>query len=172
MKLNDIMEKKDEEATPGTYAGVRFDKDTTKRIKKFAKTNKIPERLESRKLHTTLLYSKKNLPNYKAVGDLDAPLVGKPKSFDVWESKADDDGEKSNCLVLQYDCPALSKRHKDLMDEHDAEYDFDEFKPHVTLSYNIGDFDVSTLDPKEIGDINIVTEYQEELNVGWAKANT
>ena len=171
MKLDDIMEKK-EEAKPGTYAGVRFDTDTIKRIKEFAKAYKIPERLPSDKLHSTLLYSKKHLPDYQAAGEYDNPLVGKPKSFDVWESQPDDDGVKSNCLILQIDCPTLVARHKELMDEHDAEYDFDEFKPHVTLSYNIGDFDVSTLDPKQIGDINIATEYQEELNVGWAKANT
>ena len=171
MKLLDVMEKKKDEPEekPGTYAGVHFDDDTVKRIKAFSIDNEIPDRLESRKIHSTLLYSKKQLPNFKALGDLDEPLVGKPSGFDVWESQPDDDGNKSNCLILQFDCPELVSRHNDLMTQHDAEYDFDEFKPHVTLSYNIGDFDVSKLNAEDIGDINIATEYQEELNIGWAK---
>lgn len=174
MKLFDIMEKKEEEKKEelGTYAGVRFDDDTIKRIKAYAIDNEIPDRLESRKLHTTLLYSKKHLPDYVASGDLDEPLIGKPTGFDVWESQPDDEGIKSNCLILLYDCSELVKRHKDLMSQHEAEYDFDEYKPHITLSYNIGDLDVSKLNAEDIGDINITTEYQEELNIGWAKENT
>lgn len=170
MKLNDITEAK--EKAKGTYAGVRFDKDTTKRIKAYAVENQIPDRLESRKLHSTLLYSKTYLPNYEATGNFDSPFVGKPKSFDVWESQPDDDGKTSNCLVLQYDCQDLCDRHSTLMDEHEAQYDFDEYKPHVTLSYNIGDLDTSKLNPEDIGDLNIVSEYQEDLNIGWAKDNT
>jgi len=174
MKLFDIIleKKKEKVEEKGTYAGVRFDDDTTKRIKTYAVDNKIPDRLESRKLHTTLLYSKKNLPDYVAPGDIEEPLVGKPTGFDVWESQPDDDGVKSNCLILLYDCSELVERHKDLMSQHEAEYDYDEYKPHVTLSYNIGDLDVSKLNAEDIGDINITTEYQEELNIGWAKENT
>lgn len=171
MKLNDITEKK-EESTKGTYAGVHFDDDTKKRIKAYAIENEIPDRLQSRKLHSTLLYSKTYLPDFKAAGDLETPWVGVPKSFDVWESQPDDDGDTSNCLVLQYDCQELCDRHSSLMNEYDAEYDFDEFKPHVTLSYNIGDLDTSKLNAADIGDLNIVNEYQEELNLGWAKDET
>ncbi len=168
MKLKTLTEKK----SKGTYAGVRFSDDTAKRIKAFAEENEIPQPVPVNKLHTTVLYSRKYLPNYKAPGEYDSPLVGNPTKFDVWESQPDEDGKTSNCLVLNYDCPELVTRHKKLMDEHEAEFDFDKFKTHITLSYNIGDMDISNLKPADVGDINIASEYQEELNFDWAKDNT
>ena len=174
MKLKDIRTTNEytfeAEKKKGSYAGVQFDADTTKRIKTFVIENKIPQRVPSNKLHSTVLYSKKYLPNYKAQGKLKTPIVGKPKKFSVWETQPDEGGETANSLVLQYDAPELVARHKELMKEHDATYDF-QYKPHITLSYNIGDLDISKLDPKDIGNINIVSEYGEDLDMDWAKNN-
>ena len=171
MKLNDIMEK--EEKTPdGTYAAVRFDEDTIGRIKTFIEENEITNPVPDDKLHTTLLYSKKYCPDYEPLGDLDEPLVGVPTEFDVWDSQPNEDDNKSKCLVLQYDCDALTDRHESLMKEHGATFDFDEYKPHVTFSYDIGDLDVENLDPSNIGDLTIVHEYGEDLSLTWAKDNT
>ena len=167
MKLENLMEDKNK----GTYAGVRFDDDTIKRFEAFAKENEIPNHVPSKKLHSTVLYSRKYLPDYEAPGDYKTPLTGKPTGFDVWKSQPDEDGKTSNCLILKYGCPELTKRHKSLMDEHGATFDFDKFDPHVTLSYDIGDMDVSKLKP-DVGDINITSEYKEDLNFDWAKDNT
>jgi len=167
MKLEDITEAK----KPGTYAGVRFSPSTVKALRAFGKDNGIPNRLPHENFHTTLLYSRKHLPNYTPVGDYDNPLVGIPKVWEKWPSKPDDDGKVSMCLVLQFTCPELVKRHKELMDEHDAHYDFDEYKPHVTLSYDVGDFNVKDL-PTFGDDIEIVSEYQEELKDTWANEKT
>ena len=161
MRLNEVMKK---ESDKGTYAGVQFDKDTVNRVKTFAVQNEVPNRVQRRKMHTTVLYSRKFLPNYTPAGKYNEPLTGTPKQFNVWESQTDDeDGKKTNCLVLEYDCPGLVDRHKSLMDEHEAEYDYAKYKPHITLSYDIGDLDVSKFDPSSVGDINIVNEYDEEF---------
>ena len=172
MKLEDVLlfEKK-EEQSKGTYAGVRFSEDTVNQIKTFMEENEIPQPIPDEKMHTTLLYSRKHLPDYKAHGDYKQMMVGEPTEFDLWESQPDEDGNKSNCLVLQYDCEPLLERHKSLMDEHGGTFDFDEFKPHVTLSYNVGDLDLSNLNPSNIGPINVISEYQEDLNMDWAKSN-
>jgi len=75
--------------------------------------------------------------------------------------------------VLTYDCPELIDRHNALMKEHGATFDYDEFKPHVTLSYDVGrEFDTKKLPVADIGDINVIDEYSEELNLDWAKDNT
>jgi hypothetical protein len=51
---------------------------------------------------------------------------------------------------------------------HKAEYDFDEYKCHITLSYDIGDFDYKKLNPKDfVKSIEVVKEYQEDLNLDW-----
>ncbi|KKL90589.1 hypothetical protein LCGC14_1903130, partial [marine sediment metagenome] len=162
-RLEEHVQQKLMEQNKGTYAGVRFDDDTAKRIKAFSVDNEIPQRVESGKLHSTVLYSK-YLPNYKAQGELETPIVGTPKKFSVWETQPDKSGETANSLVLQYDAPELVARHNELMKEHGASHSFDTFKPHVTLSYNIGDLDISNLNPSDIGDINIVSEFGEDLD--------
>ncbi len=169
MKLDEIGINED---SKGTYAGVRFSEDTVSRIKSFIGDNEIPQPVPDDKLHSTLLYSRKHCPNYEACGDYKFSLKGTPTEFDLWESQPDEEGNKSNCLVLQYDCDPLVERHKSLMNEHGAVFDFEEYKPHVTLSYNVGDLDLSNLNPSDIGPINVVSEYHEDLNLDWAKSNT
>jgi len=160
----------EEEKKKGTYAGVHFSDDTITAIKKFIKDNNIPNPIKSDKLHTTLLYSKKHLPDFKAAGKLEEALVGKPTKFEKWPSQPDEDGKVAMCLVLRYDCDDLINKHKSLMKEHDAHYDFDEYKPHVTFSYDVAGMQCKDL-PKFEDDIEIVEEYGEDLDLDWAKNN-
>lgn len=169
MKLTEITKTK---KTPdGTYAGVKFNPKTIKAIEAFIKDNGIPNPIRTEKIHTTLLYSKKYLPDYEARGKLDDMMVGKPTRFEKWPSQPGDDGKVAMYLVLKYDCPDLIARHKDLMDEHDAKYDFNEYKPHITFSYDVAGLQCKDL-PKFEEDIEIVEEYSEDLNLDWAKKNT
>lgn len=161
-----LMELKQEK---GTYSGVKFDDKTTDAILTYIKTNKIPNGLPANKMHSTVLYSRKFLPDYKPAGDYDKALEGVPTNFDIWPS-TNDDGTTSNCLVLKYDCDDLVKRHKDLMDEHQATYDFPNYEPHITLSYDIGNIKTTKLpDIKGIlPTITIVHEYGEDLDLSWS----
>ena len=153
----------------GTYSGVKFDDNTVNAVLKYIKDNKIPEGLPGNKLHSTVLYSRKYLPDYSPAGDYDEALEGTPTTFDVWPSE-NDDGTTSKCLVLKYDCKGLNKRHKELMDEHKATYDFPKYEPHITFSYNIGDLDIKKLpDIKSVlPNIKVVHEYGEDLDLNWA----
>lgn len=168
MKLAEIMTEANQ--TKGTYAGTYFDTATTEAVKKYVKDNKIPKPVNMSKLHTTVLYSRKYLPEFKAAGKYDTPMVGKPIELVIWKTQGDDDKEPSNCLVLKYDCPELVARHKSLMKEHGATFDYDEYTPHITLSYDIGDMSIDQLTDikKAIPRINIVEEYGEDLNLDWA----
>ncbi len=161
MRIRDLFEKAD--AKNGTYAGVRFSDKTNQAIIEFCKKYKVPNPVAAAKLHTTVLYSRKPLPNYTAAGKYDKPLIGEPTKWSVWDSQ-----DKSKCLILEYKCSKLKERHKELMDEHEATYDFPEYKTHVTLSYDIGDFELDGL-PMLDSDIEIVEEYSEDLNLDWAK---
>lgn len=166
MKLEELVEA----AKKGTYAGVKFDTDTNRALHKYTHDNKIPTSVRADRFHTTLLYSRKFLPNYKPAGKYDEPMIATPIGFDVWKTRPPK-GESSNCLVLKLKCPELEKRHKDLMKEHDAQYDYDEYHPHITLSYDIKDLDVSKL-PNIIDTIpklKLVEEYDEVLDLDWAR---
>ena len=168
--MEDLYEAK-KEKKDGTYAGVHFSEATQTALKDYISDNEIPKPVPGNKLHTTVLYSRKHLPDYKPQGDIEPPYVGTPDGFEVWKTQPDDDGNTSNCLILKFKCPKLVDRHNALMKEHDATFDFDEYKTHVTLSYDIGDTDIKKLPPFE-GKLELANEYAETLNVDWAKSNT
>jgi hypothetical protein len=154
MKLMEIVK------LPGTFAGVRFDEQTMDAIEKYIKDNNIPNPIPRNELHITLLYSKKHLPNYKPLGIVDEKAT--PDKLTVFKT-SDKDKDDTNCLVLLVKCPFLTKRFDTLMDEHKATYDFDEYLPHTTLSYDIGDYDYSKAEQFP-SDLHIIKEYKETLS--------
>lgn len=169
MKLEEVLFEKQEQK--GTYAAVKFSKNTTKAIKDYIDENKIPTAVRSDRLHTTLLYSRTYCPDYTAQGKITPAWVGHPLEFEVWKTNGDGDKPQSNCLVLRYECKELEARHKLLMKEHNASYDFPDYKPHITFSYDIGDLDPDSLPDvtKFLGNIEIVEEYGEDLDLDWGK---
>jgi hypothetical protein len=158
----------------GTYAGVRYDADSVNRLKNFIVQHKIPNPIKPQNFHTTLLYSRKYLPNYKPCGKLQTPFSVIPSEFVIWKTNASGGAEnnspQTNCLVLKCQSSDLVNRHNELMNIHQAIYDYPEYVPHITLSYDVGDFDISTLSaPHTIGTLYADEEYGEELNLNWAK---
>lgn len=178
MKLFQQLLEEIEKEKPGTYAGVHFSSETNDKIMKVIDEFDVNNATQRKKLHTTLLYSRKHLPNYEPLGKLDTPKVGKPTEIVIWKTQPDEAGNTKNCLVLLYDCKWLSDRHHKLLDEHDATYDF-EYQPHITLSYDIGEEYpqeklkemmkyVKQLDLK----IQIDEEYYEDLDNDWANKSS
>lgn len=161
MTLDEVNPKK------GTYAAVRLSEASTDALQKWAKACNIPNILPAKKMHVTLLYSRRHCPNYVPAGKIDPPWIGKVKAKDVFMTRPTDGSEPSRCLVLKLDCLELFNRHLTLMNEHNATYDFPLYMPHVSISYNMGDVDVLTL-PKYDGPIEIVEEYGEDLDLNWA----
>lgn len=167
--LNELKEERRKQTKRGTYSGLSVDTDTSKKLVEYISDNNIPNPTKPGKLHLTLLYSRKHLPNYKPAGELDTPYECKATGFDSWKTTPEDpDEKKTNCLIVRLTCPEITKRHEDLMKEHGATWDYDDYRPHIALSYNIGDLDVSKL-PKIDFPIVFDKEYMEELNLNWAK---
>jgi len=171
LRLEDLIET---ESTKGTYAGVRLSQDDEDTIIELVKKMEIPNPIERDAIHLTLLYSRKFLPDYEALGKVD--MWAYPKGFHIFEG-----GNGKDILVLLVDSPDLEKRHKLLMKEHRATYDFPDFRPHITLSYDLEDFmrlrnkksvldniknEFDTILPKEL---HISMEYKEDLNLDWEK---
>jgi len=146
--------------TKGTYAGVRFDEQTQNILFQYAIDNKIPNPVSKEDYHTTLLYSRKYLPNYKGAGKID--MYGTPAKLEIWKNS--NALIKTSVLVLRFESSELSKRHNFLMGEHHATYDFPTYIPHITLSYNVGDLDISTLPKVPLTEIHMVEEYSSDLN--------
>lgn len=166
MKSNEFIKKTHHK---GTYAGVHFSEETKDAIMDYITENKIPNAPERDKMHTTLLYSRKRCPNYEPASEVF--MRGKPGAWQVWESQPDSTGKVSNCLVLEFECPELNERHEQLMQEHQATFDYPEYKTHVTFSYDVGEMNHKELPPFE-SDIEIIEEYGEVLDLDWAQNNT
>ena len=146
----------------GTYAGLRLSEESKEKLVDFIKDNGIINPTPKGDMHITLLYSRKHLPDYKPAGRISGKA--KPKSFKVFETF-----DKKRALVLLLDSKYCLKRHEELMQEHGATFDYDEYSPHVTLSYDIGENKKPSqrkLDelPTEL---ELVEEYIEDLNLEW-----
>lgn len=173
MKLNDInqfiVEKKEEkEEATGTFVGMNPSAESKKEISAAIKELDVPNPNPTDQMHVTLIYSTKYLPDFKARGCLETPIIAEVSKLEIFTSK-----EGNNVLVVRLDSPELVARHEEIMDEHKARYGFKKFKTHLTLSYDCGDYDVKKHDiAKILETIEFTEEYGEDLNADWAKDNT
>lgn len=155
------------EGIHGTYAGVRFDPLTVRDLMIMQDMLNLPNRLDPAKFHSTLLYSRKPLPNYVPFGHYLTPATSDSNQFDLKVFKT---ASGKNALVLAYDSVFLSNRHKSLMDEHGGTWDHPSFIPHITLSYDIGDLNIELGSTSFISDrkIVIVEEYGDHIDPSWS----
>jgi hypothetical protein len=148
--------------TTGTYAAYKFSASSKRSIAEYMTDTKVPNPIDPDKLHVTLLYSRKPMVGFMARGDLSDPIQVFVTGFDVWDTQ---DGAKA--LVARLDAPQVVARHKELMDTFNGTYDFPEYKPHTTLSYNVStEFDQTSL-PAFRWPLYLATEYGSNLDTGW-----
>lgn len=120
------------------YVDVEPDEDTKRALHRLQARFKLPNPLNTQKMHCTLIYSRMPCKTPKIFPN--RVFNAEFEKFDVFEQR---NGKK--CLVLKLKSPDLLKRHQALMDEMEASYDFDDYLPHITLSYDIEDFDIEQL---------------------------
>jgi hypothetical protein len=143
----------------GTYVGVNFSEETIRNLAAYQKTHNIPNPTPADKLHTTILYSRRHV-DWRPKTDL--ALLVSPEHSDITVFNGRDG---SRCLVWKYQSEYLTKRF-DLGRALGATFDYDSYKPHITLSYDIGNFDFASL-PVPDFNIEIVGEYAEPLEQDW-----
>ena len=155
MRLFEIDESK------GSYASVKFNEATTKALAEYQEKISVPVALEADEFHSTVMFSRKFVPDFKELGEgLD--WNGEFTGFEIFPS--DDD----NALVLTYSCPELEERFEYITNEYGATWDHDDFIPHITLSYNVGDLDPASL-PAYDGPITIISESGDDLDLEWVE---
>lgn len=145
----------------GTYVGGRIDSEVSADLVNLSK-----EYLEgsiNEEIHTTILYSTKPCPEYKELGEVSYNAVY--DALHIFQGE-------TNVLVVKLSSQDLINRHETLMEEHQASYDFPEYIPHITLSYDVGDLKVEDIDSEFIDklkemDFTITYEYYEPLNTNW-----
>lgn len=162
--VNRLLSMKMSELKPitGTYVGLRVTEQSHNSIRDFCATNCIPTKAGyfDRRLHTTLIYSRKQCKGLFAEPDTQhrAEFIG----YDLFTS------EGKNCvLVMKLNAPTVVARHLQIMAQYGATYDFPVYTPHITLSYdysgNVADLPVYN----EL--IFLGNEYVEDLKIDWEK---
>lgn len=145
----------------GIYMATKYDDDSLSMIVNLVNQHNIPNPLAQEKIHTTIVYSRVPVPGLVATEVIDPPEQANHIGYDVWPSQKD-----TNCLVMLLDSTYLHARFHHAVDDLGASYDYDEYKPHITLSYDVpSDFDVEAL-PILTTPLNIVQEYTEVLDSG------
>ena len=158
MKISTLLETPDN----GTYIGCHYDEDAVRLIARLAKSLDIKD-FNPEKLHTTVIYSSK--PGSDHPGFEKETVSGKAKltGLEIFKSR-----QGTNVLVVRLDSPFLSSYHHKFMAEHNYTYDFDEYKPHVTLSYAYYGDEAPALSDEFFGKTLVINElYYEPLNLNW-----
>jgi len=116
--------------TMGTYIAVTFNKKTCKKLFKLCKKLKVPNPVDN--FHSTLIFSKKPVPITREIKNVS--YFAWTKKLEVWK-----DHDK-NILVLTISSPQMVQEHNKYI-SMGCTTDFKDFNQHITLSYDIGDWE-------------------------------
>jgi len=159
MRLLSLFEALD--ASPGTFVGVKFDQSTIDSLMDWIDSMGLETHEPADELHTTVLLDKEHEFDWEPQS-FESPIEVSPETFSL-----DLFGQDKNVLVLKYQCDELADRHSRGMEEHNLSWDFPEYSPHVTLSYDGSNIDIESLSPPDFP-LNISHEYVQPFNQDYA----
>ena len=149
----------------GTLVGVKYSKLTQLKVAKWFELLKIPNPVDVATLHSTLAYSKETL----AMPYGRRPVDWKARSKHYFSVFANRQSEGKHALVLEIDCHEMITRHHYIRHAYNAPWDFPDFRPHVTLSYDVpAGFSVDFHPDLEL---EIIEEYTVPLADNWTGQN-
>jgi uncharacterized protein len=98
-------------------------------------------------------------------GEKDGKLTVSPGGARIVEPLGD-----KGAVVLLFSASELSWRHEEIK-RAGASFDYDQYQPHITISYDAGDLDLSTVEPYR-GQIVLGPEIFEEVKEDWEQGIT
>lgn len=132
----------------GLYVAANFHEDTVRALADLQQQIAVPNPIDPDKFHCTIVYSRVTIP-WDAKADLSH--VARPSGWEVFNTR---DGKR--VLVLLLDSEFLHERFEEAMGMG-ATYDFPDYKPHITFSYDIGDQEIGDL---PVPDIEILISHE------------
>lgn len=153
--VGDLLDKesKMKDSKKGTYVSVKI-KNAKKLVDWFSSQGVktiIPEQL-----HSTISYSRSEFKREPSESEIVVP------SFSLREiAPLGDEG----AIVLKYDSEKMQNRFNECI-KAGATYDYDEYIPHITISYNGKDLNLNNLKIPDF-DIVLYNETVEPLNLDW-----
>jgi 2'-5' RNA ligase len=147
-----------EKIIPGVFIGVKLSEKSLNDIEQFIENQHIPSPIARDDIHITLIYSKKSFPMEEWKQTKTIKEFANPIKFNYF-------GDKKNCLVVLLDSSFLIERNAEIVEQYGAISDYDEYHPHLTLSYDCTN---CQLDFAQFPtNIELVQEYATPLDDDW-----
>lgn len=154
----------EERRKTGLYVSAVFNDATNDNLFSWAEKQNIPGNIEilpKKNYHTTILYSRKDLPKEEWINAFVTHRCI-PKKFTVFPYD-----KNSKCIVLELIAPTLQTIHKELVNAGGT-HDYPDYIPHVTLFRSDDkELDISGL---ELPKFELYTDRikSEHLDLNWA----
>lgn len=140
-----------QERRDGTYVEATYTTETVDLLSDWVKENKIPQPLDKTKYHSTVLYSRTQLPKvHGAIYDrrIDTSRDGwqcQPTGFKLFDSNGRFGDKTKKALVMLLSAPKIEELFAQLL-AAGGTHDYPDYYAHVTLSYKCPlDFDLAKL---------------------------
>ena len=132
----------------------------------WAKKQGFKSCLEPKKMHATIAYSKKKIDWSDMTDSFDTVKATGGKR----EMKAF--GDEGKAIVLTFECKELHDRWKEFKDDFGASWDFDDYTPHISITYDGLPKDLKLGDIKPYkGPLEFGPEIMEEVDNDWKPKN-
>ena len=129
--FKEFLAEKAKTNTNGTYVAVKFSDISNQKLFELAKS--LGFESEVHDFHATVAFSRVSF-DYPIV-----QAISQTAKFKQYRKF----GEYGEALVLELDCPFLEELHAKIMaDNPQATYDFADYVPHVSLTYEAKDFEI------------------------------
>ena len=146
------------EINKGTYVCAKFSDETLEALESFQELHEIPNRVPKVDMHCTIAFSRKFI-NYKP--EYDIGYVATHAETKIFTTQK---GKRALVLALE-NADKLKFRH-DYANAIGATYDFPDYIPHVTVSYDIGVLDFPE-GMKICIPFYVTKEVVEDLDLDW-----
>lgn len=127
----------------GVYCYAELHSKSAEKLHNFCITEKINNHLFKHEMHCTIIYDRLPHDDFSRPEVYTPPLEVMIDSFDLFNVNS-----TANALVLKLKSDELINKHNKLAYLHSIEHDFDEYIPHITLSYD------AQITPSELKSLN------------------
>lgn len=142
--LDEVKRKYKMKHPNGTYVCAQLSPKNKQELSDWVKEHNIPNPADPDQYHTTITYSRKGIPdveNHK----FDSEYQATPLEWKIFPTQS---GTK--CLVLAVKSDSLDHLHHTIQNTYGAQYDFPDYIPHITVSY-----DYTGSIPKDLPKLNL-----------------
>lgn len=118
----------------GTYVALDMSKESKDLLDNFVANNLgLTERVDKKTYHITVIYSRTPVPSAEALLHVNTsiPVEAQPVGYEIFPTKND-----GYCLVMRIICPYATRINSQL-EREGATSDYDQYKPHITIAYDI-----------------------------------